>query len=135
MGLQVWIKSYFVRPAPLISRPQLNYPPLSSHSPPAISPSLPLTPTHPTSSDLSLTKQLLNKISAQGINNVKDSFLYQMLWPEGRVLCARRKAEVHSSPEGKGWVCDFNTPQSSSTERERDLWKCLQTQCGDKPVL
>lgn len=97
-------------PACLISRPQSNYPPL----PPTLLPHPSLTPislshthSHPTSSDLSLTIQLLNKILAEGINNIKDSFLYQMLWPEGGGLPACRKIQVHSSPEGKGWVCDF----------------------------
>ena len=122
LELQPWIKRCFVMPACLISRPQSNYPPL----PPTLLPHPSLIPislslslshththththeySHPTSSDLSLTIQLLNKILAKGINNIKDSFLYQMLWPEGRGLPACRKIQVHSSPEGKGWVCDF----------------------------
>lgn len=105
-GLQSWIKRCFVMPACLISRPQSNHPLLSPPSS-SLSLSLCLTHTDPTSSDLSLTEELINKISAQGINDVKDSFLYQMLWPEGRGLCAWRKTQVHLSPEGKEQVTDF----------------------------
>lgn len=87
----------------LISRPQSNYSPffllhfyhLSLLPFLSFSLSHAHTGIHPTSSDPSLTEELLNKSSAQGINNVKDLFLYQMLWPEGRVLCAYRKTEVH----------------------------------------
>ena len=121
LELQPRIKRCFVMPACLISGPQSNYPLL----PPTLLPHPSLTPislslththahSHPTSLDLSLIIQLLNKILAEGINNIKDSFLYQMLWPEGRgLLLAERFKYIHHLRARGGFVI-FNTHQMRS---------------------
>lgn len=54
-----------------------------------------------TSSDLSLTEELLNKISTKGINSLKNSFLYQILWLEGKALCACRGSQYINHLRGR----------------------------------
>lgn len=136
-GLWFWIKRCFVMPGFLISRPQSNYPPLP---PPLASCPLPTHPAHvhshththtTTSSDLSLTEQLLNKISAQGINNVKDSFLYQMLCLKEEYFVLAERPKYINHLRGRDGFGIFNTrPMSRTRDKERDLWKCWQTQRG-----